>query len=276
MDKKYTAILGGNPSKGARSPVLWNAVYKYTNSKTRMIPIDIKKKHIKKKFFDLKRDKNFLGGAVTMPYKETLAKLLGKNLSKEAKRIMAINCIFRKGKNLFGMNTDGEAAVKVFLSKFKSQKNKNILIIGLGGAGKAVSTYFCSKLLKNNKIYVSNRSIDKKSFSKKIKAKWIDYSDIEKKIEIFDIIINCTLIGFQSNKMTPLKEKSIQKIKKKSIIYDIIYQPKHTKLIQLARKYNLKYSNGLEMNREQAVIAFKYVNKTNISKDKIRQIMKKL
>ena len=222
------------------------------------------------------KDKNFLGGAVTMPYKETLAKLLGKNLSKEAKKIMAVNCIFRKKKNLFGVNTDGEASIKVFLSKFKSQKNKNILIIGLGGAGKAVSTYFCEKLLKKNKIYVSNRSINKKSFSKKIKAKWIDYKNIGRKIQFFDIIINCTSIGFQSNIASPLKENLIKKVKKNSIVYDIIYQPKYTKLIRLAKKHNLKYYNGLEMNREQAVIAYKYVNKINISKHRVRQIMRRL
>lgn len=276
MDKKYTAILGGNPSKGARSPILWNAVYKYMGSKIRMIPIDIKKKDIKKKFYHLTKDKNFLGGAVTMPYKETLAKLLGKNLSKEAKKIMSVNCIFRKKNNLFGVNTDGEASIKVFLSKFKSQKNKNILIIGLGGAGKAVSTYFCGKLLNKNKIYVSNRSANKKSFSKKIKARWIDYKNIEKKIQIFDIIINCTSVGFKSDKASPLNENLIKKVKKNSIIYDIIYQPKYTKLIRLAKKHNLKYYNGLEMNREQAVIAYKYVNKINISRDKVRQIMKKI
>ena len=51
MDKKYTAILGGNPSKGARSPILWNAVYKYKGSKIRMIPIEIKKKRYQKKIF---------------------------------------------------------------------------------------------------------------------------------------------------------------------------------------------------------------------------------
>ena len=50
-----------------------------------MIPIDIKKKDIKKKFFYLVKDKNFLGGAVTMPYKETLAKLLRLHKTQEVK-----------------------------------------------------------------------------------------------------------------------------------------------------------------------------------------------
>ena len=96
---------------------------------------------------------------------------------------------------------------------------------------------------------------------------------ILKKIQIFDII-NCTSVGFKSDKASPLNENLIKKVKN-SIIYDIIYQPKYTKLIRLAKKHNLKYYM-VEMNREQAVIAYKYVNKINISKDKVRQIMKKI
>ena len=43
---EYSAILGLKPSKGARSPKLWNKVYRYLKSKKKMIPIDIKKKKI--------------------------------------------------------------------------------------------------------------------------------------------------------------------------------------------------------------------------------------
>ena len=48
MNKKYTAILGLKPSQGARSPKLWNKVYKKISSVERMIPIDIKKKILRK------------------------------------------------------------------------------------------------------------------------------------------------------------------------------------------------------------------------------------
>ena len=76
MNKKYTAILGLKPSQGARSPKLWNKVYKKISSVERMIPIDIPQKNFKKKFNSLKKDKNFLGGAVTVPYKEACFRLL--------------------------------------------------------------------------------------------------------------------------------------------------------------------------------------------------------
>ena len=74
-----------------------------------MIAIDIKKKEFKNKINSLIKDKNFLGGAVTIPYKEKVLKSLEKSFDKRVRQIGAINCLYRskKGK-LFGANTDGE------------------------------------------------------------------------------------------------------------------------------------------------------------------------
>ena len=67
---KYFAILGKNPSQGARSPKLWNRVLKKLKRKERMIPIDIKKNELLKTLKKLNSDKNFLGGCIAVPYKE--------------------------------------------------------------------------------------------------------------------------------------------------------------------------------------------------------------
>ena len=55
----YAAIIGTSPSKSARSPKLWNKVYKKLKSKTKMIPLDVKKKELKKLMRVLKKDKNY-------------------------------------------------------------------------------------------------------------------------------------------------------------------------------------------------------------------------
>ena len=159
MNKKYTAILGLKPSQGARSPKLWNKVYKKISSVERMIPIDIPQKNFKKKFNSLKKDKNFLGGAVTVPYKEACFKLLKTIKDKRILQIGAVNCLYRneKGK-LVGTNTDGEAALEVFnneIKKKKIKKLKTVAILGYGGVGKAIVAYF-SSYYKNSSIITPN------------------------------------------------------------------------------------------------------------------------
>ena len=261
-EEKFTAIIGSEPSKGARSPELWNKCYKRLKKKVKMYPLDVEKKNLNKLINYLKLNKNFLGGSVTVPYKEKIFDLLKKNSTSEAKKISAINCIFRdkKGK-LKVTNTDGEGALIAFKKKFKNKKIEKILILGCGGAGKAVSTYFAN-LKEVKSLTILSRKKKDKLFANKIKSNWLGFKSILKLNANFDLIINCTSLGFgKHEKKIPLNESYLNRLNKNTIVYDIIYKPKKTKLLEYASKKKfLKTFNGLDMNLYQAVISFSYVN----------------
>ena len=262
--KKYTSIIGRSPSKGARSPKLWNRAFKKYGIKNEMVPLDVKNSKLTKLLKFLESDRNFIGGCITVPHKEKVFKWLGKKISKTSRKIGAVNCLFRdKNGKLIGTNTDGEAALKSFENKFGTVKNKNILLLGPGGAGKAVASYFSNALRKDKNLIITGRSLNSKKFSKKIRAKWLNFKDIStlnfKKI---DVVINCTSLGFSSKiKTSPLSILHLSKLPKSSKVFDIIYDPNETLLIKAAKKKKLKTLNGLEMNLIQAVLAFNYVNK---------------
>ena len=273
--EKFVAIIGGSPSKGARSPKLWNAAFKKLNRNIKMYPLDVNPENLKKLINFLGKNKNFLGGAVTVPYKEKVYKLLQKNSTREAKKIEAVNCLYRNNKNILKItNTDGEASIEAFKKKFKKTKVRKILVIGCGGAGKAVSTYFASLEDTKKLTILSRKNIDQ-IFAKKIKAQWLHRKKINEMDNNFDLIINCTTLGFNKdlNKM-PLSKKYILELKKKTIIYDIIYKPLKTKLIKSVKSKGIKFLNGLDMNLYQAALAFNYVNKSNLNLNKIKKIMK--
>ena len=117
--KNFYAIIGVNPSKGARSPLLWNKYLKKEKKEIKMIPLDVEIKECQKSIKKILQNKNFYGGAVAVPYKEVVAKLLNQeNLSLSAKEIGAVNCIFRKKDQIFGENTDGLAFLET-LNLFK-------------------------------------------------------------------------------------------------------------------------------------------------------------
>lgn len=268
--KKYTSIIGFSPSKGARSPKLWNYAFKKYRIKNEMVPFDVKNNNLSKLLNFLELDQNYIGGCVTVPYKEKVFRWLGKNITKTSKKIGAVNCLFR-GKNgkLIGTNTDGEAALKSFENKFGKVKNKRILLLGPGGAGKAVASYF-SQAIKNKKsLIIAGRSLNSKKFSKKLKAKWFSFKNISK-IELYniDIVINCTSLGFSSKiKKSPLSKLQLLKLRKSAKVFDIIYEPKETELIKMSKQKKIKTINGLEMNLIQAALAFHYVTKksTNLT-----------
>tara|TARA_B110001452_G_scaffold267260_1_gene276455 strand:+ start:706 stop:1584 length:879 start_codon:yes stop_codon:yes gene_type:complete len=262
-NEKFVAIIGSNPSKNARSPKLWNRVYKKLKRKMVMYPLDVNSNNVIKLVNFLNKNKNFLGGSITIPFKEKIFKILKKNSTKEAKKISAVNCLFRDKKGLLKVtNTDGEASLTSFKKKFKNAQIKNILVMGCGGAGKAVSTYF-SKISSLKKITILSRKTEDQKFAKKIRASWLNRKNLPNLELSYDLIINCTSLGFDKKKnKISLPISFFSNINKKTIIYDVIYKPIKTKLIKISEKNGLKTINGLGMNLEQAAIAFSYVNRT--------------
>jgi len=255
--KKYVVIIGRNPSNGARSPKLWNAAFKKHKIDMAMYPLDVKKKNLNKLIKKLDSNMNFLGGSIAVPYKEDIFKILGKKIDKISYKIGSINCLYRdkKTKSIFGFNTDGYGALECLKGNVRNLQKKNIIIFGLGGAGKSVVTVLENYIKKKIIVYVRNfnkRKIYSSNFKFILKKFPLEVSDLK----LCDILINTTTVGSLDSKKTIIKESLIKELKKNCFIFDIIYQPLKTELINLSKKNNLKTTNGLFMNLEQAVIAF--------------------
>jgi shikimate dehydrogenase len=240
-----------------------------------MVPLDVTKDKVIDLLDNLSQDVDYIGGAIAVPYKEVVAKWLGENITPEANKIGAVNCLYRdpNGK-LQGTNTDGEASLITFKNKFGSIKSKSIMILGVGGAGKAVASYFTSN---SNSTIIISRSKEGEEYANTINARWGNWHQIDNYIDTVDVVINCTSIGFGDQEFkSPLSEEQIIRLKKSSVVFDIIYQPLKTKLLATADKKGIPIFNGLDMNLEQAVIAYQYAVESNNNLDGIRRIMSKV
>ncbi|WP_269625330.1 shikimate dehydrogenase family protein [Prochlorococcus marinus] len=277
MSKKYAAIIGLNPSEGARSPKLWNQVYREINADIEMICVDIKDPSLFNKSLNkLKDDKDFLGGCIAFPYKEKTAEYLGfANIDKVSRPIGSVNCLYRsKNGDLIGANTDGDAALSSFLSLTSNNQLQKILIAGLGGAGKAVATYISQEFIpKGTKVISTSRS-NQKSFCQSIDVDWISWNTSKSFISDFDAFINCTTIGTGEQKnISPIDNKVVMNSKLR-FVFDIIYDPSPTLLLKQSSAQNINTKGGLEMNLLQAVKAFNLVNKLKTNNDDVLKIMK--
>ena len=257
----YSVILGLNVSNGARSPKLWNRAYKSLGIEAKMFAIDVSPNKIFDLLNALKEDEYFSGGAIAAPYKEYAASFLGTNLTREASDIGAINCIFRSlDGTLYGTNTDGEGALKAFENEFGKVDNRKTLILGVGGTGKAVAAYFSSAVSTLDNLSVSSRSNSAANLAKVIGCKLYDWNELPKVIQDQDLIINCTSLGSSlMPDLMPLSKECVSSAQKSAIIYDVIYKPFPTRLLNCAESVGLKNLSGQNMNFEQAVAAFNYV-----------------
>ena len=200
----YAVILGESPSKGARSPLLWNPAFEKLDISGYMHPMDVVGDKLETVVQCLKNDRRFIGGAVTMPYKIDIIPFLDA-LEPEAETIGAVNCIYRQDGKIIGANTDGAGALWSLQDEIEgSLDGKTVLLLGTGGAGIAVATYMASALGSKGKLLIANRtSAPRSKIIERLKGKcqiesvesWPVSSECPKQV---DIVVNCTSIGFQS------------------------------------------------------------------------------
>ncbi len=288
FDKPFTAIIGSEPSKGARSPLLWNSAYKKFSIDNQMYPLDVTEENLRDLLITLSTNEFFYGGAIAVPYKEKVVKILStlenSRVSQQVNTIGAANAIYFDDEyNMCLTNTDGEAGLKTLIDNCPDLKNKNILIIGIGGAGKAVSTYI-SNFIDRGKLFISARNrLEVINFVNSLNAEYIGWPIENFNYKNLDVVINCTSLGSdseESDRVIPLcdtnfsSEEIFSSLNKNCVLFDIIYTPLKTQFLKIGEKYNLKTLNGLQMNLDQAVIAFNYATKSKYKINEIRSAMK--
>jgi len=258
----FAAIIGANPSKGARSPLLWNAAFAAIGRDTQMHPIDVKSAGLAAVLEGLASDPRFIGGAVTMPHKETTAAWLGpKRLSPEAARIGAVNCLYRDQQGtLLGTNTDGEGALVSLQRIAGSVAGKSVMLLGPGGAGKAVAAYLAGA---GAQVTLAARDPQRsRDFAEKIGSDVIAMSAAPDALSGIDILVNCSSVGFAQNdpNASPLDASALATLPSHAVVFDIIYDPDPTVLLARSSERGLTVLNGGPMNLEQAILGFCYAS----------------
>lgn len=176
---------------------------------------------------------------VTLPYKEKVIPFLD-SLSQSALAVQSVNCIqFSQGKTI-GHNTDitgFEKALNNFLPKnFQSQA----LILGTGGASKAVAAV------------LKRKNIAFRFVSRKKTSDALVYTDLnESIISLSHLIINTTPLGMWPNVNTK-PELPYSSITKSHFLFDLIYNPEETLFLYTGKSQGATVTNGQEMLIEQA------------------------
>lgn len=274
FNNKYAFIVGVNPSEGARSPLLWNAVFSTIGSDMRMFSFDVANENLELLLHELNADSNCIGGCVAVPYKERVFEWLGENTTHETRSIGAVNCLYRFDGQLFGTNTDGEGAIQSFKKNYDI-KNRKTLILGAGGTSRAVASYWRAEGSGDN-IIVCNRTDSKAQLlASSIGAHWVEWEKRSLQIKDTEVIVNCTSSGtgeFISE--SPFTVDELKQLPVDGIVFDVNYAPNPTLLLSNAKAVGVDTLNGSEMNLEQAVLAMNYAV-DGMSVDNIRLAMTK-
>ena len=201
---------------------------------------DIQQAEEVKKIFNFD---NLRGLNVTIPYKEQIIPFLDE-LSDEAEKIGAVNCILIKNGKKIGYNTDVFGFEKSLLTYPKILSEK-ALILGNGGAAKAVKYIF------------DKYNIDYQIVSRKTELNFEKLS--EEIVKEHKIIVQCTPVGTFPN-VEQILPFPFGGISSQQVVIDLIYNPPQTQLLRKAHEMGAETMNGLLMLEQQAEKAWEIWN----------------
>lgn len=243
--------LIGCPLGHSMSPLIHKALFEISGAVSDYTLAEIKPENLEASVNDLKKLSGF---NVTIPHKTSIIPYLDK-LSKKAQLFGAVNTVHCENGSMTGYNTDCTGFLKALESAQIPLKGK-VLVCGSGGVSRMFA--FESVLAGADlTLAVRERGLPKamriKDEIKEKLNKDISVTALNGVSAEFDVLINGTPVGmYPSTGECVLTENQIAKC---GAVFDAIYNPLETKLIQHAKKSGAKYLNGLPMLVWQAAAA---------------------
>ena len=242
-----TKVLGvaGEFAENSKSKYLHNPVFQSLNKNYVYLPFKVEPGDDLKQFMSNFRDYEFAGMAVTIPHKEKIMKYMDE-VDDTAEAIGAVNTVVRQNNKLIGYNTDFVGAINALERKIELA-NKSCLVIGAGGASRAVVYGLINKSVN---VTITNRTrVKAERLGAEFGCDVIDFEDRDTRAGEFDIIINTTSVG-----MYPDTDSSIlENFSPDTLVMDIVYNPLRTKFIQLAEEAGCPVITGEKMLVYQAI-----------------------
>ncbi|WP_018923684.1 shikimate dehydrogenase [Salsuginibacillus kocurii] len=261
MTAKLFALLG-SPVEHSMSPLMHNRAFNRLNLPHRYHAFDVEPDKLGEAVESLKV-LGVAGWNVTVPHKVSIMEHLDE-IDEEAEKIGAVNTVVNENGRLFGSNTDGQGYLDSLLDETgPALKEMRVLIIGAGGAARAVTTVLSRFGVKE--IVVTNRTYEKAEAISHICTSNTEVKPMKREeteaeaASRFDLLINTTSIG-----MSPRIDDMpfpIENIREGAMVSDLIYNPLKTKWLRECEKRGVAIHNGLGMFVGQGARSFeRWVN----------------
>ena len=241
---RATQLYGviGNPIGHSLSPHLQNAGFAARRIDATYLPFLVERLP---DFLDSIGPLGIKGFSVTIPHKERIVSHLAA-CDPLARQIGAVNTVVvRGGGKLYGYNTDYVGVLHALESRVRLRGSR-VLLVGAGGAARAVA--FALAQAGANVCICARRQKKARIIANAVNGSLIDWSRLKR--ESFDAIVNATPVGmYPFENDSPLEARDLNC----RLVFDTIYRPRKTKLLQLAERSGIETVSGVEMFVAQGV-----------------------
>jgi 3-dehydroquinate dehydratase / shikimate dehydrogenase len=244
---KSAKIFGviADPIRHSISPTVHNRAFQSRRVDAVYLPFLVSPAYLRD-FFSMATKLPLSGFSVTIPHKQKIIRYLDV-VDPLAKRIGAVNTVWRKAGKWRGTNTDA-AGVTGPLSRVLKLLNATVLIVGNGGAARGAA---CALSDAGAKVSLVGRNADRvRALAKICGAEPLGRDQLEQRH--FDVVVHATPLGMFPH----VNECFFNGHIPGEVVFDMVYNPIETLLVQRAREQGKTVIPGLEMFIEQAVRQF--------------------
>jgi 3-dehydroquinate dehydratase/shikimate dehydrogenase len=245
--QKNAKIYGviADPIRHSISPAVHNRAFQSRRLDAVYLPFLVSPAHLRD-FFSMAEKLPLSGFSVTIPHKQKIVRYLDA-VEPLARRIGAVNTVWRKAGKWRGTNTDA-AGVTGPLARLVRLKNASVLIVGNGGAARGAA---CALSDAGAKLAIVGRNLDRvRALAKICAAESLAREQLESRH--FDIVVHATPLGMFPH----VNECFFNGTIPADVVFDMVYNPAETELIRRAKQQGKAVVPGLEMFIEQAVRQF--------------------
>ena len=255
---KNLGILGW-PVEHSLSPAMQNAALQKAGLDYVYVALPVQPKHLGDAVAGL-RHMGFAGWNVTIPHKSEILPLLD-DVHEDARVIGAVNTVVRSGEKLIGYNTDVAGFLAGLEAAGCTAEGKHAVMLGAGGAARAALWGLCKSRASDIVVGVRNPqkaqalADDFRGYGRISVLHWADNVFAEA-LSQAELLINTTPIGMYP-KVDDMPPVELKRLPKSALVYDIIYTPEKTKLLQEAERLGHPIVNGEPMLVGQGAEAFR-------------------
>lgn len=252
-----TRITGlyGYPVEHTLSPLMHNAAFEHLGLDYCYLPFSVHPSALKTAI-EAVRALGLAGVNITIPHKESVIPHLD-SVDEEAVFIGAVNTIVNREGTLVGYNTDGRGFMRSLEENAVSVEKKKVLIIGAGGASRAISYYLSEKAGLLALLDIDTAKAEKLASDLSAIRDNISVLNDPSGIRDFEVLINATPLGLGSADPLPL---DVSALSGNQVVCDLLY--KKTPLQHRAAQKGCKTIDGIGMLLWQGVLAFELWTRT--------------
>jgi 3-dehydroquinate dehydratase/shikimate dehydrogenase len=234
---RRTRVYGviGNPIGHSLSPLLHNTAFRARKFDAVFVPFLVRNL---REFLGAMEGFGVAGLSVTIPHKETILRFLD-GCDPLAASIGAVNTVVvRGGGRLYGYNTDYVGVLRSLEQRMRLAGSR-VLLYGAGGAARAAA--FALAQAGSVVCICARRPERARALARAVGGQVVARSSLTQ--EFFDAIVNCTPIGMHPRGGAPLASAELNC----RMVMDMVYRPRETELLRMARRKGIEIISGVEM-----------------------------